>query len=251
MSKERKFDYSQFPPGFYHDVVERGNPVRAAWHLQKFRRVISCLPDRPGQSILDIGCFAGTFLSMLGSTRFSKQVGIDILPAQIDYAMSRFGTDYRQFQKVLSVSAIDFPKGYFDCVTLIEVIEHLEKQEAGIILEKISAVTKPGGKLILTTPNYASAWPAIELLINRFSDVSYKEQHVTKFNFFTAVKKIATLNPDFPRHFKVDFVTTTHALAPFLAVFSRRLSDQASAAIDHKYWRFPFGNLILMSFTRL
>lgn len=246
-----KFDYSKFPPGFYHHVIEQGHPIRAAWHLQKFRRVMECLPDRAGQSILDIGCFAGTFLSMLDPSRYSRQHGIDILPSQIEYAQARFGTEFRHFHAVPSVSFIDFPQGSFDCVTLIEVIEHLETQEARMLLEKVANVTKKDGKLVMTTPNYASAWPAIELLINRFSDVSYKEQHVTKFNYFTAVKKIATLNPDFPKNFKVDFVTTTHAFAPFLAALSRRLSDQTSAAIDHRHWRFPFGNLILMSFTRL
>ncbi|MEN6405245.1 MAG: hypothetical protein ABFC77_02115 [Thermoguttaceae bacterium] len=61
-----RFNYDAIPLGYYQQVVETGNPIRRAWHLQKFERVIECLPKTPGQSILDIGCFAGTFLSTLG-----------------------------------------------------------------------------------------------------------------------------------------------------------------------------------------
>ena len=80
------YDYSQLPEGFYQDVIERGHPVRRAWHLQKFERVIECLPPRPGQSILDIGCFAGTFLGRLDGAHFSRQVGVDIVDKQIHFA---------------------------------------------------------------------------------------------------------------------------------------------------------------------
>src|SRR5437868_4012685 len=76
------YDYSQLPEGFYQDVIEHGHPVRRAWHLQKFERVIECLPQRKNQAILDIGCFAGTFLGRLDGEWFSRQVGVDIVDKQ-------------------------------------------------------------------------------------------------------------------------------------------------------------------------
>lgn len=245
-----KFDYSAFPPGFYQEVIDGGNPVRAAWHLQKFRRVIHCLPQKENQSILDVGCFAGSFLALIDQAQFSRQVGVDILQNQVDYASARFGTDFRSFQCAESMASIDFPGQSFDCVTLIEVLEHLSIIEASTFLQKATHILKPNGKLVVTTPNYASMWPLLEMLINRFSDVSYEEQHITKFNYFTVGRTLRKLFPDFDQFFAVDFVTTTHFMAPFLAAISPEWSNQISLAVDHKKWRFPFGNLILMSLTR-
>ncbi len=52
----------------------------------------------------------------------------------------------------------------FDVVTIIELVEHLHDAEALELLEEASRVTAPGGRLILTTPNYASIWPLLERL---------------------------------------------------------------------------------------
>jgi hypothetical protein len=78
------YDYEAIPDGHYDRVLREGNPIRRLWHLSKFERVLDQLPPHPGQSLLDIGCFAGSFLSLADSERFSEQRGVDVLPAQID-----------------------------------------------------------------------------------------------------------------------------------------------------------------------
>ena len=40
---------------------------------------------------------------------------------------------------------------------------------------------RPGGKLVITTPNFHSAWPLVEAVLNRFGEVSYDFQHINKF----------------------------------------------------------------------
>jgi 2-polyprenyl-3-methyl-5-hydroxy-6-metoxy-1,4-benzoquinol methylase len=249
-SAARKFDYSAFPDGFYHEVMEKGHPIRRAWHEQKFWRVIDSLPQHDGIAVLDIGCFAGTFLSLLPEKRFSRQVGVDILKNQIDYANKHFGTSYRQFVHVEKLEKLNFRPHSFDCVSLIEVIEHLDSHEIEVLIKKVCEFIKPGGKLIITTPNYLSAWPLIEYLLGRFSDVGYEEQHITKFHYFNAIRKLHALAPELKRSFGLDFCTTTHFIAPFLAAFSLPFSSRLSRYVDHKKWRFPFGNLILLSFSR-
>ena len=244
------FDYSQFPKGYYQDILENGSAIRAAWHRQKFTRVIDCLPRINGQSILDIGCFAGSFLALLDEERFTRQVGVDVLPDQIAYALARFGSNRRSFLSVGSIADLDFPASSFDCITIIEVIEHLTKDEIRVVFEKSAKLLRKGGLLVVTTPNYTSAWPLIEILINKFSEVNYEEQHITKFTYFNARTKLGKLYPGFEADFLVRFITTTHFVAPFLAGFSRNLSDRMSMAVDHKTWKFPFGNLILMCFEK-
>src|SRR5260370_886519 len=80
----QRFDYTGIPLGYYDELVRKGNPVRRLWHLSKFERVLDYLPDAPHQSILDVGCFAGTFLALIPEERFERQIGVDILPDQVE-----------------------------------------------------------------------------------------------------------------------------------------------------------------------
>jgi len=248
--KPTQFNYESIPEGFYQDVIETGNPVRRAWHLQKFERVIQSLPSGSGMSILDIGCFAGTFLSRVPESWFSRQVGVDILPNQINYANRRFGSAFREFRAIESVSALGQVEGEFDVVTLIEVIEHLNEAEVAEVMRQAAAKVKPGGHLVLSTPNYTSSWPVVEVLVNFLSEVSYEEQHITKFNYFNCVKKLTRIAPELEKSFRLDFRTTTHFIAPFMAAVSLDAAMWFSRAVPHHRWGNPFGNLILMSFVR-
>jgi len=248
--KRTGFDYSTIPSGYYHDAVTTGHPIRRAWHRQKFTRVWECLPQTANQSIVDIGCFAGSFLSLLPETTFSRQLGIDILPSQIEYAQRNFGTANRSFMHVNSITEIKLDPNSFDNITIIEVIEHLRPEEIRELLQHAVNGLKRGGRLILTTPNYTSAWPILEIILNRISEVSYEEQHITKFNYFNVAHKLRSIAPEAMRSLQYDFITTTHFVAPFLASFGDGFSDKISNTVDHRSWRFPLGNLILMSLTK-
>ena len=49
---------------------------------------------------------------------------------------------------------LEFPNAYFDCVTLFDVFEHLVRPYDA--LEEVKRVLKPGGAIIITTPNLRS-----------------------------------------------------------------------------------------------
>ncbi|MGA2030820.1 MAG: class I SAM-dependent methyltransferase [Thermoguttaceae bacterium] len=249
-NQDRSFDYSKIPEGYYQDVAEKGTPIRRAWHLQKFGRVLECLPKTPGQSILDIGCFAGTFLSLLPEETFRSQLGVDILESQVAFANRRFGTPFRSFRYIRHIADLAQIDQTFDCVTLIEVIEHLEEPTICELFRHVSAKLKKGGRLVLTTPNYASCWPVLEIIVNRLSDVSYEEQHITKFNFFTCIRRLKRVYRDLPQEFDLLLRTTSHFAAPFLAAFSFEASMKLSKVFPHMLWKNPFGNLILLQFRK-
>ena len=245
-----QFDYSRIPEGHYDRVLRDGHPIRRLWHLSKFERVLDYLPRRPGQALLDIGCFAGSFLSMAEPERFSRQLGVDILPAQVAYANAQHGAPFRRFESVASITDLARVDERFDCVTVIEVIEHLAPAEIRALLDHAARLLVPGGRLVLTTPNYASAWPVLEKLLNRFGDVSYEEQHITRFTYFDVERRLAQMDPAFGERFSVDVKTTTHFVTPFLAALSFSASHRLSRAVPHARWRLPFGNLVLLALTR-
>jgi 2-polyprenyl-3-methyl-5-hydroxy-6-metoxy-1,4-benzoquinol methylase len=247
---EPRYNYDQIPLGFYDQVLRGGNPVRRLWHLSKFERVLDCLPKRGYRSLLDIGCFSGSFLSLVPQEQFPRQLGIDILPEQIDYARVRYGTPFREFRHVPNVQGIDDLDETFDCITLIEVIEHLRPDEIQPLLASIARKLNPRGRLVVTTPNYASTWPLLEVLLNRVSEVKYEEQHITKFTYFNFERKLAEIYPDLFREFSVEFKTSSHLLTPFLAGASFAGARSLSRLVPHKHWRQPFGNLVLMVMVR-
>lgn len=246
----KSFDYSRIPLGYYDTITREGNGVRRLWHLAKFERVIDYLPREPGQRILDIGCFAGTFLGMLDPAIFTYQLGVDILPEQVGHAQRIHGLPNREFKHIPDLAALSEIEGVFDCITVIEVIEHLTPAEISTVLEQSARLLRPGGQLVMTTPNYASAWPILELLINRFSDLSYEEQHITRFTYWNVVRRLGEIWPRFPSCFTLDYRTTTHFLTPFLAAFSFDGARRLGRMVPHRLWRLPIGNLILTVFTR-
>jgi SAM-dependent methyltransferase len=175
---------------------------------------------------------------------------VDILRSQVEYAHVHYGTSFRRFLHVDSVAELASIDETFDCITLVEVIEHLDRAEAGMLLREISRKLKPGGKLVLTTPNYGSAWPVIELLLNRFSDVKYAEQHITRFRYRSVERELERIYPPLRDEFDVELKTTTHFVTPFLAWLSFRLAYRLSRLVPHRHWRLPFGSLILLVASR-
>ncbi len=246
-----EYDYDQIPVGFYDQVLRGGNPIRRLWHLSKFERVLDYLPKGTQGSLLDVGCFAGSFLSLVPQERFPRQLGVDILAPQVEYARARYGTPFREFRHIRSIERLQDLSEQFDCVTLIEVIEHLSPDEVRLLLAHLSRLLAPGGRLVITTPNYASSWPVLETVLERVSDVKYEEQHVTKFTYFDVERKLRDLYPPFASEFHLELKTTSHLLTPFLAGLSFRAAHSLSRLVPHRLWRFPFGNLVLLVARRL
>lgn len=117
------------------------------------RRLLSQLPyRRPGGRILDIGCGSGGYLAFLADLGWACE-GIEQGANSRRYAQQELGltvhADLRQLQ--------DFPDRCFDVVTMWHVIEHLADPFA--TLAAVHRVLKPGGLLMLRTPN-ADSWEA-------------------------------------------------------------------------------------------
>jgi 2-polyprenyl-3-methyl-5-hydroxy-6-metoxy-1,4-benzoquinol methylase len=245
-----RFDYNAIPEGYYQNIVDTGNPMRRAWHLQEFERIVSYLPMTPGQSIMDIGCFAGTLLSLLPEERFKYQLGVDILEKQIEFANRRFGTPYRSFRYIRNVADLAEIDQTFDCITCTQVIEHLEQEEIRVLFRQAYAKLKKDGIFAVSTPNYTSLWPVLEFMVNHMSDINYEEQHITKFNYFNCKSKLKRIHPEIYDHFELTTKTTSHFASWMIAGISYNLSMRLARSLPHKVWKNPFGSLLLLFFRK-
>jgi 2-polyprenyl-3-methyl-5-hydroxy-6-metoxy-1,4-benzoquinol methylase len=243
-------ELTDIPIGHYHRVMESGHPVRRAWHLLKFTRVLDLCNEGSG-AILDVGCFAGSLLSRADEARFPRQLGVDILPEQIAWANREFGTPFRKFQHIDGLRGLRRLTDTFDYATSVEVIEHLEPREIRTLFLEVARVLTPGrGRFVLSTPNYASTWPVLELLLNKLSDVDYSEQHITRFTWFGFEKQLAQIVPELDKYFRFEVKTTTHLVSPFAAVLGVDFATKLGSAIPHQRWASPFGNLVLTRLVR-
>jgi 2-polyprenyl-3-methyl-5-hydroxy-6-metoxy-1,4-benzoquinol methylase len=186
------FNYDEIPAGYYYQAMTSGHPIQQFWHRKKFEAVCNLIPN--AAKVLDIGCGPGSFLSVLGHLKKEVVgVGIDVASRQIEFAKQRvasqFESDRITFQVLdEKIDSMAFPNHSFDYVTCIEVIEHIHPYYALKLLEEARRLLKPGGRVIVTTPNYRSLWPFIEWLLEKKSEVKYHEQHISKFTPNSLVK---------------------------------------------------------------
>lgn len=236
--------------GHYDQIFRSGFSVRRSWHQLKFQRVLESIPFHKPESIIDVGCFAGSFLSICTEDRFPRQLGVDILADQIEYSKAHYERHFREFRYIRQLADLLSFNETFDNLTSIEVIEHLSHSDLRIFLQAASSLLRSGGRMVITTPNYCSLWPLLEVFLNQFSDINYAEQHVTKFTVFNFEKLLNEIYPDFQKTFKKELLTTTHLATPFFAVFGTRFASFLSSLVDHRYWNVKIGSLILGSWSR-
>ena len=209
------YDYSDIPIGHYDRIYARQAGVRSKWHHMKFARFAEAM--RGYCRHLDLGCGPGTFIGTLPEGRHDS-VGLDIAREQLDYARRTYPGAGRRFLPIQGDS-IPFEDDSFDVVTMIELIEHLTPETGLALLREARRVLRPGGRLLVSTPNYRSAWPVIEKIVNAVGDVDYTDKHIT----FYHRRRLADLMDR--AGFRDAAVSGYLLAAPFVAAFSWSVAD--------------------------
>ena len=100
-----------------------------------------------GNLLVDLGCGDGAWLDSV-HTQYRNAIGIDVSPAGIDSRATR--PDWRFVEADLN-EGIPLHDGAADALHANQVIEHIANPL--FFLEEASRVLRPGGVLVVTTPN--------------------------------------------------------------------------------------------------
>lgn len=117
----------------------------------------------PGARVLEIGCGGGEFAFRMAAGEAAVVIGQDFSPLVVQRARACFHRDNLRFEPG-DIERIRYPKGYFDVVVSCETIEHVS--DPGRAVCELARVLRPGGRLLLTTPNYMSITGLYRLYLN-------------------------------------------------------------------------------------
>jgi SAM-dependent methyltransferase len=112
------------------------------------------LPEDREVAIVDLACGSGKLLFFFKQRDYKNLQGVDISPEQVKLAQ-------QICQDVSAVSALEYLADHpdsFDLITGVDIIEHFNKDEVITFLDGCFAALKPGGRLLLQTPNAESLW---------------------------------------------------------------------------------------------
>lgn len=241
MAMNREGDTIQISGSYQHRAVTEGFVVQRFWHREKERIILAFSRPEPGERTLDVGCGSGVvsdFLASLGA----RVTGVDVNAEAIDFAQGQFHRPNLDFRRAL-VEDLPYEDGSIDRIYCLEVIEHLYEPQVRNLLAKFERLMRPGGVLMLTTPNYRGFWPALELAMDRLglAPPMAEHQHVTKFH---RAKLRELLSPGW----SIQRLSTFCTVAPFLSAVSWQLAERCAAVEDRI--DFPFGNLLAVVATK-
>lgn len=136
-------------------------------HIERYKFAFKFIQNK---KVLDIACGTGYGSKMMVENGAREVVGADVSATAISEANKlRFGRSNLSF-KQSNATKLLFQDDSFETVVSFETIEHIENYQK--FIQEIKRVLKPGGILVLSTPNQTATK---QLLINN-------PFHIKEFN---------------------------------------------------------------------
>ena len=165
-----------------------------------WRSQLSLFETNPQATLLDLGCGDGNFTIMLAKKLSTSNVfGIDIVDKNVEQSVVK-GIKCRQVN--LDSAKFPFENDTFDAICASQILEHVSDTDG--FIKEAYRILKPGGYIVLSTPNLAS-WHCMIFLI-----FGYQPAYCDISDEFTAAGCLIPAwagnfekNPGFPNHRRV------------------------------------------------
>jgi SAM-dependent methyltransferase len=137
--------------------LSRGTSDRSIY--QSVSRAL--VEQHAGGVLVDVGCGGGNLWPYV-RPRFDRYVGADVV------RYDAFPADGEFCQVDLDACRVPLPDHVGDVVAAVETIEHVENPRA--LMRELVRLTKPGGLVVVTTPNQLSFLSKLTLVVkNQFN----------------------------------------------------------------------------------
>ncbi|MGQ0506337.1 MAG: class I SAM-dependent methyltransferase [Myxococcaceae bacterium] len=167
--------------GFYAEKqLACSDPIIAWSHRRRFETALQLVEGVNRGALLDYGCGDGTFVEAV-APRFLRVVGSELLQSTLDDCQARSVAKNVEF--VLQSQMLRASSEQFDAITCMEVIEHCGDQAATQILDEMTRLLKPSGRIVISVP--VEIGPSLlikETLrtlagLRRLGDYAFKERY--------------------------------------------------------------------------
>lgn len=158
------------PAEFYTNYANSSS-VKREPHLEKLiEKLESLLPKNA--KIIDVGCNDGKFLSRLRESGFNDLHGLEPTKNMSERAINAGFKVFNSYLDIKKSGEIVAKTGQFDCVTLRQVLEHIENlSDFGVALRNL---LKPNGLLVIEVPDAQSHFD--------LPDFALWEEHINDFS---------------------------------------------------------------------
>jgi SAM-dependent methyltransferase len=205
-------------PGTYQvDALLRGWPLQRAWHRARLDLAEYVLPPAPHSLSLDLAAGAGI---ITWHFRESRVVSVDM---RVDACRAIRRHTRGAPAVVAELGVLPFRSATFSQIYFLETLEHLTLDEGRRALEEVRRVSRPGGRCLITTPNYRSHWVLFEWLLDalRLTPPLTKGQHVSRYDSDSLAHAAETTG------WRVLRLGSFNLFAPFAGVVSRTIGTWA------------------------
>lgn len=163
-----------------HRAFDSWIPLQRYWQRARFRIVHDFVPDHG--RVLDIGC---------GSSRIVQTTprgfGMDLAIRKLRWLRAP-GRNLLQGD----MNHLPFRDEAFDAVVSSEVIEHVPKEL--VDLSEFVRVLRPGGTLILGTPDYGKRlWRTLEWIYGKVFPGGYVKEHINRYTYDSLRRELEDL----------------------------------------------------------
>jgi 2-polyprenyl-3-methyl-5-hydroxy-6-metoxy-1,4-benzoquinol methylase/Zn ribbon nucleic-acid-binding protein len=136
------------PKGGYANYFE-GMNINKRTFYERIKRINKKLDNK--EKMLDVGSALGDSLLEARKLGWKDLYGVELSKYAVDESRKR-GLSI----KLGTLESAKFPSGYFDIVTLQDVIEHIKNPKAD--MTEIYRILKPGGFVFVVTPDIGGLW---------------------------------------------------------------------------------------------
>lgn len=168
------------PPNYQYKALYESFFLQSNWHANKFTALDYCLDFNKKLSILDLGAGSGNFEIIFGK-KVKRITAVDYRKEALDFLASVLSKkrisnvklvecDIRNLNDIKNI-------GKYDLILLVDVIEHIQMEEADKMIKNFTKLLVPGGKICVITPNYNSLWIYFESILDKFTIVPHFKGH--------------------------------------------------------------------------
>jgi ubiquinone/menaquinone biosynthesis C-methylase UbiE len=141
----------------WHAGVHASDPGHDDASAPWYQLVREHLPALEGRRVLEVACGRGGFLLALWR-RGAQVFGADFSHTALRLAQARDRREHHNGAAIHLLQAdahrLPYADASFDIIVSCETIEHLDNPVAALV--EMARVSRPAGRLLLTTPNFAN-----------------------------------------------------------------------------------------------